>query len=609
VISIYGYLGYAIYLLVKGFNQTRSPLQRNRIRYLLVGAIIVSLGTVSNFAPELQAFPVDVACALLNAGIIAVAIGRHKLLDISIVIRKGLLYSIPTLIIGTTYFLLLSLAIIIFHASGTTQLEIAFGLALLLALLTQPLRDRAQLWVDRFFFREKYNLTQMLLRLSRTAASTLDLDSLTNMILEDVTSTIHINRAAFLLKEDKSGNFLIHSQRGLSLDQEYFFRRDHPVLNWLSKNEKALTKAEFETLTLSQALWGSERDLLDQLDAELFVPVVAKGELVGLFTFGLKNSEELYSQEDVLTFTTLADQTAVAISNARLYRQLEGTLAALRKAHDQLELRVQERTNDLAKANQALQVENIERLRAEQEIKHYAAELERSNQELQQFAYVASHDLQEPLRMVSSYMQLLERRYSNQLQGDAKDFINFAVDGAKRMQSLIDDLLAYSRVGTRGKPFEQIDLSKVLLQSESNLKISIEENNAEVQSTSLPTIWGDGTQMIQLFQNLISNALKFHGEATPKIRVSAEDQNGCHHIIVSDNGIGIDPQYTERIFLIFQRLHTREEYPGTGIGLAICKRIVERHGGQIWVESNLGKGAAFHFTIPTRERYEYEPSG
>jgi light-regulated signal transduction histidine kinase (bacteriophytochrome) len=195
-------------------------------------------------------------------------------------------------------------------------------------------------------------------------------------------------------------------------------------------------------------------------------------------------------------------------------------------------------------------------------------------------------------------MQRLERRYGDQLQGDAKDFISFAVDGAKRMQALINDLLAYSRVGTKGKPFELISLDEVAEKAINNLKIAIEENHATISVHQLPTIYGDSTQLIQLFQNLIANAIKFHAERSPEIIIREERYDGVWRVSVADNGIGIDPQYAERIFLIFQRLHTREEYSGTGIGLAICKRIIERHGGRIWVDSTPGKGSTFYFTFP-----------
>jgi len=599
-IITFSYLVYSIYHLVRAYRLTKSLQQRNRIRYLWVGAGVVALGTFSNLFPHFQSFPIDVTASIINAMIIAIAIGRHRLLDMSLVIRKGMLYSIPTVVIATCYFLLITLATTIFHASGGTQIVISLILAVLAALVAQPLLNQAQNFVDRLFFREKYDSTQMLQRLSQTAASMLQLDKLINMILEEVTSTIHIGKAAFFLKSDKSGDFLLTTQQGLNEQGKFLFRKDHPIAEWLYRNSEALTHAEIEMRPQFKALWGREKEQLELLEAELFIPVIVKNELVGIITLGPKLSEEQYSQDDVLTITTLANQTAVAIENARLFWQLEGTLTALRKAHDELELRVQERTADLAKANEALKAENQVRLRAEEAIKRYTIELERSNKELQQFAYVASHDLQEPLRMVSSFLSLLERRYGPQLDQDAKDFIHYAVDGAIRMQSLIYDLLQYSRVGTRGKPFEEIDLNKIVNQAKENLKIAIKENKANIICNKLPEIQGDDTQLTQVFQNLIGNAIKFHGEKSPEINISTERVDGCYEIIVKDNGIGIDPLYKDKVFLIFQRLHTRDEYPGTGIGLAICKRIIERHGGNIWVESKLGEGAAFHFSIPVK---------
>ena len=200
--------------------------------------------------------------------------------------------------------------------------------------------------------------------------------------------------------------------------------------------------------------------------------------------------------------------------------------------------------------------------------------------------------------MVSSYVQLLADRYKGKLDQDADDFIRYAHDGALRMQKLINDLLAYSRVGTGGRTFEQVNLEAVLAQALSNVEIAVNENNAIITHDPLPVVWGDAGQLTQLFQNLIDNAIKFHGEEAPRIHVSSGLRGSEWVLSVRDNGIGIAPEYFERIFLLFQRLHPRQKYPGTGIGLAICKRIVERHGGQIWVESKPDEGSTFCFTIP-----------
>ncbi len=238
------------------------------------------------------------------------------------------------------------------------------------------------------------------------------------------------------------------------------------------------------------------------------------------------------------------------------------------------------------------------RKRAQEALQNTLAELERSNAELQQFAYVASHDLQEPLRMISSYVQLLQRRYRDRLDEDADDFIAFAVDGAKRMQRLINGLLQYSRVGTHGKPFESVNCQTILDKTLVNLQMLLTESGAQITHDPLPTLTADSTQLLQLFQNLIDNACKFRDDEPPRIHVSARSERDQWLFSVSDNGIGIEPEYAERIFIIFQRLHGREEFPGTGLGLAICKKIVERHGGRIWVEFGNNKGATFCFTIP-----------
>src|SRR6185312_7886768 len=246
--------------------------------------------------------------------------------------------------------------------------------------------------------------------------------------------------------------------------------------------------------------------------------------------------------------------------------------------------------------------QGVERRKAEISLEERARDLARSNAELEQFAYVASHDLQEPLRMVASYVQLIERRYKDKLDDNAREFIQFAVEGVTRMRRLIEDLLAYSRVGTRGRPLAPVDVTALVATAEKNLEQAIAESGAQITRDELPQLLADEGQLVQVFQNLIGNAVKLRREDVPRVHVGARRQGAEWIFSVQDNGIGIEPEYFERIFVIFQRLNPREIYPGTGIGLAITKKIVERHGGRIWVESTPGVGSTVFFTLPATPR-------
>ena len=276
---------------------------------------------------------------------------------------------------------------------------------------------------------------------------------------------------------------------------------------------------------------------------------------------------------DSLGLLFLAAAGLVIYGEMRQRRQAEEEVRTL---NEELERKVAERTAELAER---------------------ALDLERSNRDLQQFAYVASHDLQEPLRTVASFTQLLAKRYSDKLDDKAREFIGFAVDGSKRMQTLINDLLSFSRVGTQGKTLEAVNSEAVLDAVLKGLKHSIEESGAVITRDRLPTVLADEVQLTQLLQNLVANAIKFQGTGVPQIHIGAERNGNGWKISVRDNGIGISPEHHERIFVIFQRLHNKKQYPGTGIGLAVCKKIAERHGGRIWVEPTAGGGSTFCFTI------------
>lgn len=313
------------------------------------------------------------------------------------------------------------------------------------------------------------------------------------------------------------------------------------------------------------------------------------GERQGTNAFGLVHPEDLPSVQAV--FGELLGVPGGIRSAKFRYRHQNGSWRILESTGSNL-LGVEAVKAVLVNSRDVTAEEEARKAILEKE------ELTRSNKDLEQFAYVASHDLQEPLRMVASYVQLLARQYKGRLDGEADQYIHEAVDGAKRMQTLILDLLAYSRLDSAGQPFVEVDCGKALHSALSNLERTMTESRAEVHQGPLPPVHGDPNQIIQLFQNLIGNAVKFRGGHAPEIQIEAVRQGGDWLFSVQDNGIGIDPKYKEQIFEVFKRLHTRAEYPGTGIGLAICKKVVARHGGRIWVESRPGEGSTFYWTLP-----------
>jgi signal transduction histidine kinase len=331
--------------------------------------------------------------------------------------------------------------------------------------------------------------------------------------------------------------------------------------------------------------WASKLGLASFAGYQLRPP---GGESIGVLA--LFSQHPILPSEDAM-LDSLSSAVALAI-------QQVAAEDALRRANEELEARVEQRTLQFTHANEQLRDEITERKILENQLQRKNENLERSNAELEQFAYVASHDLQEPLRKVGSYMELVVERYRDQLDQDAREFIDYAVDGARRMKIMIDDLLKYSRVVTQGKTFAPTDLMMVMHDVLNDLELAIEENDAAVSYDCLPVVTADNSQLQLLFRNLIGNALKYRGEKPPRIHVCAQRQEQAWKFYVKDNGIGIEQRFFERIFQIFQRLHPRAQYEGTGIGLAVCQKIVERHGGAIWVESTPGRGSTFYFTIP-----------
>ena len=334
----YSFLFLANVYLYRAYRQSSSDIESNRLKYMLLGAVIIMVGTVANFVESLRAYPVDVIANIVAAVLTAYVILRYQLLDINFVLRKGLLYFIPTVVVGAVFFLVLIISVQLLQTrSGYELLLVSVFVAVLVALVVSPLQGELQSWVDRRFFRERYNAGQMLQRLSSTAASVLDLDLLTDMILDDVTSTMNVSRAAFVLREEDGIGYTMTAQRGLAPDIKSRLRNDHPIVDWLQRHDRALSKHDMEMMPQFKALWTQEREDLDRLGSELLVPLKTEGNLVGIFALGPKPSEKPYSYDDQRTLITLANQTAVAIANARLYRAVQRELSERERAERQLQ--------------------------------------------------------------------------------------------------------------------------------------------------------------------------------------------------------------------------------------------------------------------------------
>ena len=324
--------------------------------------------------------------------------------------------------------------------------------------------------------------------------------------------------------------------------------------------------------------------------AMVFLPISKANQIISVIVIGHTYSERL-PKYLLNIYLALGGIIGTTIEKLTMIQEL-------RKQHSKLKENDRFLTNIFSSVKDG---DITDRKKAEEEVTNVLEEIKRSNSELEQFAYIASHDLQEPLRMISGFANLLEKRYKDSLDKDAKDFIDFIIDGTTRMHDLINDLLTFSRIGTQGKVFKPTDMNVVLEATLNNVRISAIETNAIITCDPLPVVIADESQMAQILQNLISNAIKFHGAVHPKIHISGETKKNEWIFTITDNGIGIDSKDFERIFVIFQRLHKKGEYSGTGIGLTVCKKIIQRHGGKIWVESELKKGSIFHFSIPRNQ--------
>jgi len=436
---------------------------------------------------------------------------------------------------------------------------------------------------------EQVRRMEILNRIITEANESEDLPSLVTLLVDHTIDLMDFDAGAFFLLNEAEGVTELQYARGYSptyTEERARISIDEPQMAVLYRDYNPLWTEDLETAPPEIV----EREHVTAMAA---IPLVAGGRVIG--NLGISSSRRhqfIEAEKDLLVAIGREAGTVIGKMQAE---------ERLKIAHDELEKKVDERTHELQEEIEERKITEEELRTTAEDLTETSEELQRSNKELEQFAYIASHDLQEPLRTVTSSLGLLERHYKGHIDEEADQFIAYAVESTRHMQQLIKDLLAYSRVTTRRQAFKLVHLEGVISNVLESLKVSIEESGATITLPDrMPLVRGDTTQLTQLFQNLIGNAIKFRGDDPPDVLVGVEHDPARTEWVVSikDNGIGMDMQYAGKIFTIFQRLHTTEQYSGTGVGLAICKRIVERHGGRIWVESELGKGSTFYFTLP-----------
>ncbi|NOZ73184.1 MAG: GAF domain-containing protein [Chloroflexi bacterium] len=658
-------IGLSALNLSQGRRRTKNYVERNRITYVFIGLSVILIGGITNTIEELGAYPIDITANAINALLLAYTIFRYQLLDIKIVIRKGLLYTVPTVIIGVGYFLIIFLSVTLFDiASGFPTLLLSVAVAALVALIMQPLQVRLQLGIDKLFFREKYDANLMLQRISRTATSILRLDRLANMILDEITSTIHISKAALFLRDQATGQYQLIAQRGLPPDTKIVLRNDHPIIVQLALDGNVLTIADAEMVPQFNALWAQEHRDLKLLEAQLFVPLVAQDNLIGVFVVGPKLSETTYSLDEQLMLSTLANQAAIAVQNAWLYQmaieEKQRTEVVLAEAFTGIvvvdgNLRVV----DMNPAAEKITGYNRDDLIGEIILQLFAnmwdenSALRRAieseealpptettllgrngrrdillavtpifDRYLFNFTDITklkevgrlqanivanvSHELRTPLASIKGYADLLLNESDAVDEAMQEQCLVIINNEADRMNRVINALLDLSKLeaGNAGLQMEELSIPALVNETVTALAVQARQGGVTVRvemDEQMPPIYANRDMLTSILKNLVGNAIKFSVNGG-EVEVVAKCVEDHLVLEICDHGLGIPAEDIPHLFTKFYRSKRAHDagVRGTGLGLALVKEAVDTHHGKIEIDSVEGEGTCVTVTLPLK---------
>jgi len=599
----------SFYDLFRFLKNTRGH-KRLQTQYIIFGFMFGFVGGSSTFLPMLGIdlfYPYGSFGITLYALILTYAILRHRLMDIRLIFRRTIIYSLSTgLLAGFFVLLVLAMTGYVSGLTGHNYWRVNIVAALISAILFNPLKRNIQLIVDKVFYRTSYNYYSAIQKTGSDLVKLIKVRDIQRYILKMSLNTLKI-RCAYLLSLEgncfKGQCFGLPKGRMSDKNITQKIDADSALAGHLKVKKDFIIKDELQEL-VAQDKVDRITEELTALNGELAIPIFIENQLSFILVLGEKLSGDIYSDEDINLLSTISNQAAISLKNALLYGELEQ--------------RVEDRTAELSNANAKLKIEIKERERSEKELKQFSRKLEQSNKELEDFAKIVSHDLQEPLWKVKMFGDRLKAGYAETLGGKGKDYLKIIYNSITRMQLLINDLLVLSSVTTMAQPHIPIDLKKVIEEVMVDLEVRIKQVNGCIEVHDMPVIEADPIHMRQLFQNLISNALKYYSESRPPVikissRITDIDSRGLdtacsakqlYAFIVEDNGIGFDNNYNDYIFGVFHRLHGLSKYGGTGMGLAICRKIAEHYGGNITAKSTEGLGATFIVNLPVKQTIE-----